>query len=94
VSAFWCERAWTGERLYVWGGRGRFDTRSEFLADGAFYEPANDRWTPLSPSPLSPRADPVVVWLADRRALPTSRRRRDRVCRIHNSGQRRLAPRL
>jgi hypothetical protein len=57
--------AWSGSRLVVWGGRvvtpkpGSPTT----LGDGAQYDPAADRWTPISSvNAPSPRTDATVAW--------------------------------
>ena len=57
--------AWTGSRLVVWGGRFMSSPGSAVavLADGAQYDPAADKWTPMSPvNAPSPRVEPVVAW--------------------------------
>ena len=51
---------WTGTQFIVWGGATLGDGRA--VGTGAAYDPANDRWTELPASPLSPRADAAVVW--------------------------------
>jgi hypothetical protein len=48
--------AWVGSRLLIWGGSAYRLDGSGFatytnLADGAFYDPATDRWTPTAPMP-------------------------------------------
>lgn len=50
--------AWTGAELVVWGGQGA----TEFIDDGAAYDPGGDLWRPLATSPLSPRAGASAVW--------------------------------
>jgi len=55
---------WTGRKLLVWGGGagapGREPTQ---FGDGAAYDPARDRWTPMSAEGAPPpRWKPVVVW--------------------------------
>lgn len=37
---------WTGREMIVWGGASRDDSR--VFEDGARYDPATDRWTPIS----------------------------------------------
>ena len=52
---------WTGSKMLVWAG----DNPSLFeivYGDGAAYDPATNRWTPLPTSPLSPRVYNSVVW--------------------------------
>jgi hypothetical protein len=50
-----------GDRLLIWGGRAS-ESNLTPLMDGALYDPASDTWTPVAPSPLSPRTGPYVVW--------------------------------
>jgi N-acetylneuraminic acid mutarotase len=55
---------WTGREMIVWGGH---DVRSpdagSALASGARYDPATDRWTPLSTEGApSARSEHVAVW--------------------------------
>jgi hypothetical protein len=57
--------AWTGSRLVVWGGRFASSpaTPVTVLADGAQYDPAADRWKPMSQVDApSPRVEPVMAW--------------------------------
>ena len=57
--------AWTGSRLLIWGGRQATTTPGSvrLLGDGALYDPATDRWTPMSPANApSPRTDATVAW--------------------------------
>jgi N-acetylneuraminic acid mutarotase len=35
---------------------------AKLLADGAAYDPDSDRWIPMAPAPLKPRAGHVAVW--------------------------------
>ena len=61
--------AWTGSRLLVWGGRFQgADYRTLRVIDGgAAYDPAGDRWTPMSSvNAPSPRAEATVVWTGRR----------------------------
>jgi hypothetical protein len=56
--------AWTGSKLLVWGGGagspGREPTQ---FRDGAAYDPARDRWSPMaSDGAPPPRWKPVTVW--------------------------------
>ncbi len=60
---------WTGSRMVVWGGsRWTDDPDFEeepriFLGDGAVYDPATDRWTPMTPvGAPSQRQGHSVVW--------------------------------
>lgn len=70
------EPVWTGEELAVWGGARapeqsraqearRDETRGEFLADGAAYDPNADRWRALPRAPLEARAGHVSVWTGE-----------------------------
>jgi hypothetical protein len=57
--------AWTGSRLLVWGGRQATAApySSRTLGDGAQYDPAADRWTPISSVDApSPRIEATVAW--------------------------------
>lgn len=48
-----------GDRLLVWGGRGRYG----YLGDGAAWDPQDDTWAPLPPPAfLAPRAGHTAVW--------------------------------
>jgi hypothetical protein len=62
--------AWTGSRLLVWGGRVATPTTlasPRLLGDGARYDPAADRWTPMSSVDApSPRVDATVAWTGRR----------------------------
>jgi hypothetical protein len=64
--------AWTGSRLIVWGGRQATTSPGSLLvlADGAQYDPydpAADRWTPMSAAGApSPRTDATVAWTGRR----------------------------
>jgi N-acetylneuraminic acid mutarotase len=51
---------WTGTRLIVWGGATSSDGRA--LGSGAAYDPLENQWTELPPSPLPPRVDAAVAW--------------------------------
>lgn len=61
--------AWTGKRLLVWGGRFATWPPSPLrtLGDGAQYDPATDRWTPMSTENApSARTEAVVAWTGRR----------------------------
>jgi hypothetical protein len=61
--------AWTGSRLLVWGGRVATQAPGSvrLLGDGAEYDPATDRWTPMSTENApSPRFEPTVAWTGRR----------------------------
>lgn len=52
---------WTGARLLVWGGRTPGSLRP--LGDGASYDPAADRWRPMSSvNAPSPRTEATIAW--------------------------------
>jgi hypothetical protein len=63
---------WTGSRLLIWGGEriggdthdseGDEEEGATLFDDGAAYDPATDRWTPMAKSPLAARAGAVAVW--------------------------------
>ncbi|MEX2554185.1 MAG: hypothetical protein WEB06_00965 [Actinomycetota bacterium] len=53
--------AWTGDALIVWGGRGG-TTNFSPRANGAAYEPGEDRWSALPAGPLAARWGPSAVW--------------------------------
>ena len=60
--------AWTGDRLLIWGGgAGDAESGEEELvfSDGAAYDPANDRWTPLPAAPLEARQEPSALWTGE-----------------------------
>lgn len=52
---------WTGEELIIWGG---VDAQGP-TSDGAAYDPRADRWRPLAPAPLSPRAGALMAWTGE-----------------------------
>ncbi|HEX2089308.1 MAG TPA: hypothetical protein VHI54_05160 [Actinomycetota bacterium] len=52
---------WTGSEMLVWAG-GNPHLFEEVYGDGAAYNPATKRWTPLPQSPLSPRIYGTAVW--------------------------------
>ncbi|MDQ4091374.1 MAG: hypothetical protein M3163_13885 [Actinomycetota bacterium] len=59
---------WTGSKMIVFGGLGRTETCRPNCAfnDGASYDPASDRWTPIAPSPVAGRSGHSAVWVQDR----------------------------
>ncbi len=63
---------WTGEEMIVWGGGGNTHGRPE-LVDGAAFDPLEDRWRMLPPSPLSPGQPTRAVWARDRMIVVGSR---------------------
>ena len=61
--------AWTGSRLLIWGGRSAptWPGPLRALGDGAQYDPARDRWTPMSPvNAPAPRTGATVAWTGRR----------------------------
>lgn len=52
---------WTGQEFIVWGGSSLAREDPTF-SDGAAYDPSNDSWRLLSPSPLGPRQRHSFVW--------------------------------
>ena len=61
---------WTGSKMIVWGGEGLpKDPLNDWYAwftDGAAYDPAVDRWTPISTRDAPPWSNGVVVWTGSR----------------------------
>lgn len=61
---------WTGSELIVWGGNGGYSNgriACHMLADGAAYDPAADRWRPLSNEGApAGRQSPFAFWTGDR----------------------------
>ena len=52
---------WTGKRLVVWGGASAAAGKDPPpLADGAAYDPADDKWTTLPAAPLAGRIAPLA----------------------------------
>ena len=59
-SARWGHTAvWTGTEMIVWGG---YAGVGGFPNSGARYDPAQDRWFPISPLGPTPKSDSVAVW--------------------------------
>lgn len=58
---------WTGDRLLIWGGAaGDMDKGEQrVFADGAAYDPAQDRWTRLPDAPLAARQEAATLWTGD-----------------------------
>jgi N-acetylneuraminic acid mutarotase len=52
--------------MVVWGGAWRAGNASILLEDGAAYDPAGDRWRPISTSPLAPRSQAFIAWTGSR----------------------------
>jgi N-acetylneuraminic acid mutarotase len=59
---FGASSVWTGTEWFVWGGGAGGQQPDEVFGDGAAYDPAADRWRPLSPSPLAARTVGGGVW--------------------------------
>ncbi|MGH9036778.1 MAG: hypothetical protein ACRD0O_13525, partial [Acidimicrobiia bacterium] len=58
---------WTGTEMLVWGGNPGVPTafgNNEFV-DGAAYDPATDKWRPMSEFPLSARFSARAVWTGE-----------------------------
>src|SRR5436190_21415546 len=59
--------AWTGSRLLVWGGGIEGPKRhAKSFSDGASYDAATGRWTPMAPAPIEPRILHTGVWTGSR----------------------------
>ena len=59
---------WTGTSMIVFGGRGRAEGCAQICAlnDGAAYDPATDRWSPIAPAPLAGRGGHTSAWIQNR----------------------------
>jgi hypothetical protein len=59
--------AWTGSRLIIWGGgAGVPGGEPTLFGDGAVYDPARDRWSPMSAEGApAARWKPVTIWTGD-----------------------------
>lgn len=59
---------WTGSSMVVFGGQGRADGCRQLCAlnDGAAYDPATDRWSPIAAAPLAGRRGHTAVWIQNR----------------------------
>ncbi len=59
--------AWTGSRLLVWGGgvEGPKNRNTSF-GDGASYDSATRRWSPMATAPIEPRILETGVWTGSR----------------------------
>ena len=56
---------WTGREMIVWGGRSSF-APSENKSDGGIYDPATDRWRPMSlHGAPTPRSQMAGVWTGE-----------------------------
>jgi hypothetical protein len=57
---------WTGTEMIVWGGENEAANGAPAtLGDGARYDPAMDRWTPISAAPIDARTFHVAVWTGE-----------------------------
>lgn len=59
---------WTGTEMLVWGGSGGLPRRPHF-ADGAAYDPGEDRWRRLPQAPLLRRSGHTAVWTGKEMAV-------------------------
>lgn len=59
---------WTGSKMIVFGGQARSENcRPDCsMNDGAAYDPATDRWTPIAPAPLAGRSGHSAVYFQNR----------------------------
>jgi|GEM_PF-2108265 N-acetylneuraminic acid mutarotase len=59
---------WTGSKMIVFGGLARGDGCRPGCAlnDGASYDLATDRWSPIAPAPVAGRSGHSAVWVQDR----------------------------
>ena len=56
---------WAGDRWFVWGGL--TPDKKKLLGDGALYDPATDRWTPIATAGApSSRIMASVIWTGSR----------------------------
>jgi hypothetical protein len=58
----WAGGVWTGDEVIVWGGSSGGWPGEDQLSDGAAYDPEQDRWRSIAPSPLDAVAPAVSVW--------------------------------
>jgi hypothetical protein len=56
---------WTGTDFLIWGGMEE-NQGLTMAGDGAAYDPATRAWTPMPPSPLSPRNTAFAAWTGTR----------------------------
>jgi hypothetical protein len=57
---------WTGGRMLVWGSVAGVIPPAPQTETGAAYDPATDRWTPISPAPLRTEGGHTAVWTGSR----------------------------
>jgi N-acetylneuraminic acid mutarotase len=61
TERFGARAVWTGKRLVVWGGASAAAGNDPPpLADGAAYDPSNNKWTKLAAAPLAGRIAPLA----------------------------------
>jgi N-acetylneuraminic acid mutarotase len=61
AERFGARAVWTGKRLVVWGGASAAAGKDPPpLADGAAYDPADNKWTTLPAAPLAGRIAPLA----------------------------------
>ena len=61
AERFGARAVWTGKRLVVWGGASAAAGKDPPpLADGAAYDPADNKWAKLPPAPLAGRIAPLA----------------------------------
>lgn len=53
---------WTGKEVVVWGGDAFDGSTSQYIPDGARYDPVADRWRRLPPAPIKGRIGAFGVW--------------------------------
>jgi hypothetical protein len=58
----WAAGVWTGTEILVWGGAAGSWPGERQRGDGAAFDPAQDRWRRIAPSPIEPIAPAVAVW--------------------------------
>jgi N-acetylneuraminic acid mutarotase len=63
VARFYAGAAWTSEEMLVWGGWS--DTSSAHESSGARYDPATDKWSPVSPAPIAGRVNRALAWTGE-----------------------------
>ena len=54
--------AWTGKEVLIWGGDAFDGSTSQYMPDGAGYDPVADRWRRLPAAPISGRVGAFAVW--------------------------------
>lgn len=54
--------AWTGKEVLIWGGDAFDGATSQYIPDGAGYDPVADRWRRLPAAPITGRVGAFGVW--------------------------------